>query len=133
MSREDGDAMQNAEQTYREMYQEQREAQAMSREGAAAKEWADLFVRRIQGEINLQTHILDYEDHCKFTEELQSALDAAYAEGLREAAKAARNHCRGYDIDWWMGQTKKGAYTQACLAVAEDIERLAQRKEGRDE
>jgi hypothetical protein len=65
---------------------------------------------------------------------IQSALDAAYAEGLREAAKAVCPRCanespliREWDGEtgYWHNDMKEGH--EICRAQA--IERLAQREE----
>jgi hypothetical protein len=74
-----------------------------------------------------------WQDECTLL--VQAALDAAYAEGLREAAKEAIR----YEDACIMGEIAHGnkAATRhgraAAKAIAQAIERLAQRKEGRDE
>jgi hypothetical protein len=70
-------------------------------------------------------HFIKHQEPESIDVEIAQLLAFVQAERAAEAracAMVAKTFSKGYDIDWWMEQTKRDISKQMCLDVAEAIE-----------
>jgi len=58
----------------------------------------------------------------KIIADLKAERDAAYVRGLERAVEIARNHFKGYDIEWWRILTKNEIYAAGNRDIADAIQ-----------
>jgi len=54
--------------------------------------------------------------------QVENERDAAYVRGLKRAVEIARNHFKGYDIEWWRTLTKNEIYAAGNRDIADSIQ-----------